>query len=319
MIRQNGLWPERQRRECPVCHGRDAALFCVAVDRVRAVPDERWRIIRCSRCGFGWTEPLLSGNELRDYYPSSYLGEIEKRIGEFLSGRLQRSRSWRGETEKVRLVERHAAHGRILDVGCGDGKFLWALPPDRYERAGIERSTETVDLVRSRIPDLDLIAGDIHAGSLEPHSYDVITFWHVLEHLQEPALVLRRVDELLRPGGWLFISLPCIDSMQARLFRRFWYGFDDVPRHLHHFSKASLNRLLVEAGFRVVNHLLFSPLVNFHSLKHSLLNWNDERFRSRMPYYLLKPLLFGLQIIERTTGRYGIRTVIATKGSGIDD
>ncbi len=309
----------RQRSECPICLGRDAALFCVAVDRVRPAPNEMWRVIRCRGCGFGWTEPLLSGSELSNYYPSTYLGEIEARIGEFLSGELQRSRSWRGEREKVQLVERYAARGRILDVGCGDGKFLWALPPDRYERAGIERSSETVNLVRRRIQDLDLIAGDIHSRSLEPRRYDVITFWHVFEHLQEPALVLRRVGELLRPGGWLFISLPCIDSVQARLFRRFWYGFDDVPRHLHHFSEASLNLLLAKAGFRVVEHLLFSPLVNFHSLKHSLLNWNGERFRSRAPYYLLKPLLPCLQVIERVTGRYGIRTVIASNGPGIGE
>ena len=319
MITPDSLWPERQRTECPVCHGREVALFCVAVDRVRLVPNERWRVICCRACGFGWTEPLLSGNELSDYYPSAYLGEIETRIGEFLSGKLQRSRSWRGEREKVRLVERYAARGRVLDVGCGDGKFLWALSPDRYERAGIERSVETVDLVRRRIPDLDLLAGDIHSRSLEPRPYDVITFWHVFEHLPEPALVLQRVNGLLQPGGWLFISLPCIDSVQARLFRRFWYGFDDVPRHLHHFSKPSLNRLLMKAGFRIVDHLLFSPLVNFHSLKHSLLNWSDERFRSRMPYYLLKPLLPGLQAIERITGRYGVRTVVARKRKGIDD
>ncbi len=289
----------------------------MAVDRVRLAPDERWRIVRCRRCEFGWTEPLLSGNEMSDYYPSTYLGEIETRIGEFLSGKLQRSRSWRGEREKVRLVERYSSRGRVLDVGCGDGKFLWALPADRYERSGIERSAETVDLVRRRIPDLHLLAGDIHSRDLEPRTYDVITFWHVLEHLPDPAPVLRRVHELLRPGGWLFISLPCIDSVQARLFRRFWYGFDDVPRHLHHLSKASLNLLLVKAGFRIVDHLLFSPLVNFHSLKHSLLNWSDERFRSRIPYYLLKPLLPGLQVMERVTGRYGIRTVVARKGSAI--
>ncbi|NWG14616.1 MAG: class I SAM-dependent methyltransferase [Acidobacteria bacterium] len=291
----------------------------MAADRVRRAPEESWDVVRCRRCGFGWTEPLLGTEELSGYYPPTYLGTIDTRIGEFLEGKLQRSRSWRGETEKVRLVMRYVASGRVLDVGCGDGKFLWALPPDRYERAGIERSAKTVELVRRRMPDIDLVSGDIHSPELEPGRYDLITFWHVLEHLPRPDLVLERVGKLLRPGGWLIISLPCIDSLQASLFRSFWYGFDDVPRHLHHFSKASLNRLLENAGFLTVRHLLFSRLVNFHSLKHSLLNWSNERFHSRIPYYALKPALLGLEAFERVTGRYGIRTVIARKRQGTND
>jgi SAM-dependent methyltransferase len=277
------------------------------------VPDESWQVIRCRACGFGWTEPLLSENELYVYYPETYLGEIDRRIDEFLDGTLQQSRSWRGEVEKARLVRRYLPAGRILDVGCGDGKFLWALPPDRYERTGLERSAETVDLVCRRVPHIRLIAGNVCSGDLVTGGYDAITLWHVLEHLPEPALVLRRIEELLRPGGWLFVSLPGFDSLQARLFRRFWYGFDDVPRHVHHFSRMSLDRLLTGAGFRIVCHLLFSPLVNFHSLKHSLLNWTSACFASKVPYYALKPLLPGLQLLEKITGRYGIRTVIARK------
>ena len=282
-------------------------------DRIRRAPDESWDVMRCQACGFGWTEPLLSADELVRYYPPTYLGETGRRIEEFLCGTLQRSRSWRGEVQKVRLLERYVARGRILDIGCGDGKFLWALPPDRYEAVGVERCADTVDLVSRRFPRIRMIAGDAYSGELEPLGYDGITLWHVLEHLPEPSLVLHRLAGLLRPGGCLFVSLPGFDSLQARLFGRFWYGFDDVPRHLHHFSRAALDQLLEKSGFRVIRHLLFSPLVNFHALKHSLLNWTCERFGSRIPYYLLKPMLPGLQLLERITGRYGMRTVIARR------
>lgn len=305
----------RRRPRCLVCGSDARESFCTAVDRVQERTGETWQIFRCRDCGFGWTEPLLSDDELGEYYPAHYLGEVERRIDEYLSGSLQRSRSWKGEVEKVQLVERYASGGRILDVGCGDGKFLWALDPERWERFGVERSTETVNLLRQRISGLRLVAGDIHSGELIPGAFDALTFWHVLEHLPDPEAALARAATLLRPGGWVFVSLPCIDSLQALLFRGYWYGFDDVPRHLHHFSGRSLTMLLTRTAFTVRRQLMFSRNVNFHALKHSLLNWCTERRKSRAPYYALKPALFGLQMLERVTGRSGIRGIVARKPS----
>jgi SAM-dependent methyltransferase len=303
----------RIRNSCPICDSPNPYLFCSVIDRVRNIPDEQWRISRCRRCGFGWTEPLLSENEIPGYYPTTYFGEIEQRIEQYLSGAFQRSRSWRGETEKARLVETYISGGRLLDVGCGDAKFLWALNPDRWQRAGVERSVDTVELVRQRIPGIELHAGDIFNPALKSGTFDVVTFWHVLEHLPDPARALDCAASLLRPGGLIIISLPSIDSLQASLFRRHWYGFDDVPRHLHHHSHDSLNLLLDRCGLDVKHHLMFSRLINFHALKHSLLNWLTSLWAGRILYYALKPFLFGIQLLERISGRYGIRTVIATK------
>jgi SAM-dependent methyltransferase len=298
---------------CLVCGSDGGEFFCTAIDRVRKLPEPVWQIRRCVRCGFGWTFPIPSEDETSSFYPPEYLGDVDRTLDDFLSGRLRGTRSWRGSTEKVELVERHINRGSILDVGCGDGKFLWALDPGRWKATGVDNLPETLSRVRSRMPSLDLIEGDINSGLLQEAGYDALTFWHVLEHLPNPRRILRRASELLRPGGWLFVSLPRFDSLQARLFHRYWYAFDDVPRHLYHFSRSSLDRILIEAGFMVRDHLLFSPLVNFHSLKHSLLSWSSERLRSRIPYYLLKPLLYPFILLERATDSYGILTTIAQK------
>jgi SAM-dependent methyltransferase len=298
---------------CLVCGRDDAEFFCTAVDRVRKLADPVWHIRRCTRCGFGWTFPTPSEEETAAFYPPDYLGDVERTLDDFLSGRLRGTRSWRGSTEKVKLVERYIASGRILDIGCGDGKFLWALDARRWKATGVDTLPETLSLVQPRMPSLRLIEGDIYSGLLEEASFDVLTFWHVLEHLPNPAAILRRTRALLRPGGWLFISLPRFDSMQARIFRKHWYAFDDVPRHLYHFSRPSLDRLLREAGFILRDHLLFSPLVNFHTLKHSLLSWSEDRSGSRIPYYLLKPLLYPFVLLERALDSYGILTTIAQK------
>ena len=298
---------------CPVCSSNQGELFTTAFDRVLNRPQQMWRIHRCLACGFGWTEPALADEEIKQHYPPTYLGDTERTLDEFLSGRLQQSRSWKKEAEKVELVQRFVSGGRILDVGCGDGKFLWALDSRRWERAGGEFSEETVRLVNSRIPDLKLLEGDIFSSALREGTFDVVTFWHVLEHLPRPQEVLERVRKLLSPGGWVFISLPNFDSLQARLFRRYWYAFDDVPRHLYHFAPRPLDLLLGENGFQEARHRFFSPIVNIHCLKYSLINWSEACFGNRLPYYMLKPLLMGVPFLERVTGRYGMLTTIARR------
>jgi SAM-dependent methyltransferase len=298
--------------QCPVCFGQQWELFTTAVDRFSLRPEESWGIQRCQECGLGWTTPVLSEQEIKAYYPPTYHGDTVRTIEAFLSGELQRSRSWKGEEEKVDLVQRFVDKGRILDVGCADGKFLWALDPEKWDRTGVDFAEPTVRLVKEKIRDLSLIEGDLFSDKLPENSFDVITFWHVLEHLPQPRAVLERTHKLLRPGGWLFISLPNFNSLQARLFQRHWYSLD-VPRHLYHFAPRPLNLLLKESGLKVRKHILFSPRVNFHSLKYSLINWSEAQFGSRLPYYILKPLLMVFPLLERFSGMWGNLTTISRR------
>jgi SAM-dependent methyltransferase len=178
----------------------------------------------------------------------------------------------------------------------------------------VEFSEETVRMVNERIDDLKLIEGDIFSAELKEGSFEVVTFWHVLEHLPRSQKVLERVRRLLSPGGWVFISLPNLNSLQARLFRRYWYAFDDVPRHLYHFAPRPLEILLGEQDFQDLEHRFFSPIVNIHCLKYSLINWSEACFGNRLPYYLLKPLLMIFPFLERATDRYGMLTTVARRG-----
>jgi len=298
---------------CRICRSSNVEHFCTVFDRVLNTTGASWHILRCKDCGFGWTFPPLPVDQIASYYPPAYLGDVAKSLEEYLSGELYGSRSWRGESEKVRLVERYIKGGRILDVGCGAGQFLWALDSKRWEKTGVELSRDTVELVRSRLPSLRLVMGDIYSSELPEAFFDAVTFWHALEHLPDPEAVLGRAAALLRPNGWLIVSLPNLASFQAKLFREYWYPFDDVPRHLYHFSGRALDLLFERTGLQTRKRLLFSPLVNFHSLKHSLIHWSEDRFHSRVPYYALKPLLFLIPLLERPTGSYGMLTAIARK------
>ena len=301
---------------CPICRAPDWEHFCAVPDRLREIVDQSWEILRCRSCGFGRTEPSPGEKDLMAYYPPGYWGDVVKTLEEFQSGQLLRARSWRQEAEKVRFLERYAQGGSLLDVGCADGKFLWGLDAGRWRRTGLEPSRQVVQLVRERIPDIEFVIGNLYSTRLRPGSFDVITFWHVLEHLPDPRRVLRRVRELLRPGGWLIVSLPNLGSWQARIFRRHWYAFDDVPRHLFHYSSRSLAQLLDQEDFEVRDQLGFSRIIGFHCLKHSLVNWSESLFGSRAPYYCLKPVLPLCALLERVVRRSGIITLVARKRSG---
>ncbi len=302
-----------QINSCPACSSPRIHHMCTVQDRIVPNPLEYWQIYCCRVCGFGWTSPQPSADDLPKYYPTTYHGDTRKTLDEYLSGSLTRSRSWRGEREKVELVEQYVDGGKILDVGCGEGRFLWAMDPERWTRTGVDFAAATIREIRARIPSLRMIVGDLASESLAGELFDVITFWHALEHMPDTAGCLNRARELLRPGGLVFISLPNLDSLQAGLFKEHWYCFDDVPRHLYHFSRRSLDLFLSRAGLKVIRHMFFSRRVSFHSLKHSLLQWSTQACHSRAPYYLIKPLLTVFPLVEHLTGKYGIITTIAGK------
>ena len=107
-----------------------------------------------------------------------------------------------------------------------------------------------------------------------------------------------------------FVSLPNLDSLQARIFRHNWFAFDDIPRHLHHYSPRSLERLFEGAGLSVVDHIFFCRMANLHQLKHSTIHWSEERFSTRLPYYFIKPLLLCFPLLERLTGKFATMTTV---------
>lgn len=301
------------KMKCPVCRSAETALFSRAFDRLQIEQGKEYEVHQCRSCLFGWTLPEADESRLSDLYPPTYLGDTERIVGEFLSGKLRGTSSWRMEVEKVHLVERFCAGGKILDVGCGEGKFLWALDQERWDRHGVELNAAIVETVGSRVPGISIATGSLDAEELPLGSFDMITFWHVLEHVPRPQAALERVFELLRPGGTVIISLPNIASHQARWFRSDWYAFTDVPRHLHHFSPGSLRLLLEASGLQYQERLFFSKAVNFHCWKHSARSWVGSGSSRSLRYLALKPMLHALPLLERATGEYGVMTVVGRR------
>ena len=153
-------------------------------------------------------------------------------------------------------VKRATLHNADVDVGCGDGTFLDALRRKGWDVYGTELSDAIAATARDRLGDR-VRAGEIQESGFAPASFDLITFWHVLEHLEAPDRALLEARRLLNAEGRIVIAVPNIESWQAQRFGNVWLHLD-VPRHRWHFSPRTLAALADRCGLRVEHVRHFS-------------------------------------------------------------
>jgi 2-polyprenyl-3-methyl-5-hydroxy-6-metoxy-1,4-benzoquinol methylase len=209
-----------------------------------------FRLVRCPTCGIIRQNPMLAWESLKDYYPEDYTA-YEPIIDRERSRLRQIDRRY-GMWKRLRSIERFQRGGQLLDVGCGTGVFLGeAQRSGRWELMAVEPSPAAALYVQQElnIPVLNtrFVEADLSSGK-----FDVITMWNVLEHLDHPIGDLRRAVDLLRPGGWLVFSIPNLESLEAKVFGRYWLGWD-LPRHLYLFPQKQLNSVLQELGMRLID------------------------------------------------------------------
>ncbi len=139
--------------------------------------------------------------------------------------------------------------GRLFDVGTGDCRHFENLRRFcELECAGVEINSDLAAVARSRGYDVTAGTLEVYDAASRAGNYDLVSMNHVLEHVIEPRVVLAKVYQLLRPGGYLLGQLPAIDSWERRAFGATWGGYD-FPRHLQLFSRRALTETLLSAGF----------------------------------------------------------------------
>lgn len=206
---------------CPLCGGGVVDPFLEAPDPVR--PSRRHRASRCRTCGLVRTEAPPPA------YEEAFYG-----IGRF-------KRLLPGIGAARRRAFAGLPPGRLLDVGSGDGAFVRLARADGWEALGFDPYAPAADL---RTLDEADAAGP----------FDLVTFWQSLEHEDDPVTLLRRARGWLRPGGRIFVSLPNVDSPQARWGGPSWFHLD-LPRHRVHFSSTTLEAAAGRAGLRLARLL----------------------------------------------------------------
>jgi SAM-dependent methyltransferase len=140
--------------------------------------------------------------------------------------------------------------GRLLDVGCGSGDFLLRMSRRGWKVEGVDIGQEHAARLSAKLGH-PVHAGTLHDASLPTKTYDLITFWQVLEHLHDPIATLQAARQLLTGVGTVVASVPNFDSFSRRVFASHWVGLD-TPRHLIHFTRETLSDVFHRAGFAVV-------------------------------------------------------------------
>jgi SAM-dependent methyltransferase len=272
-----GEWPAADLERvtaCPVCgHERRAVLHDGLRDLVFQAAPGTWRLVRCAGCASAYLDPRPTpesiGRAYGSYYTHGASGPPELtglraalvnahrnarwgyRLrpavpGGALIGRLAPLRAATADREVRHLPAQPG--GRVLDVGAGDGTFVAQLCALGWDARGVEPDADAVAAARARdVPMTHGTLADVHDAD---GTYDAITLSHVIEHVHDPALELRRVHRLLRPGGLLWIATPNLEALGHRRFRRHWVSLDP-PRHLALFTTNSLGGLLRSTGFEV--------------------------------------------------------------------
>jgi SAM-dependent methyltransferase len=158
----------------------------------------------------------------------------------------------------------------VLDIGCGPGFLLREFRDGGWQVQGTEFSEPSAAHARA-VLGLPVAAGDVRELNFESASYDAVVMWHVLEHTPQPEQTLIEVARLLRPGGVFLCAVPNFGSTEARFARDKWFHLD-VPRHLNHFTVATLRTLLAAHGLTVERSSFFSLEYDWFSFTQSALN-----------------------------------------------
>jgi 2-polyprenyl-3-methyl-5-hydroxy-6-metoxy-1,4-benzoquinol methylase len=193
------------------------------------------------------TFPQPPVSELGKYYESDdYISHTDSKRSWFEKAYHMVKK--RALNQKVQLLEKHQPNkGNLLDMGCGTGDFLQVAQQAGWQVQGIEPNEKAQKIAESK--GATLISGTPAAAD---QTFDAITLWHVLEHLPNLELQIKELKRILKPTGTLLIAVPNYKSFDAGYYKQFWAAYD-VPRHLWHFSKTSIDRLVEQEGMKVVS------------------------------------------------------------------
>ncbi len=288
---------------------------------------------RCEGCGLLYQNPRVRADQLARAYPAEYaahtrdpeLSRTLRHMGAAVRWVLSRRLGYRhlhgadvawkdrlrGIVSRGRILKAFppwVGRGRLLDVGCGSGKFLRQMGAVGWTLAGIEVDAEAAAKAREVTP--DVFVGDPAEAPFARGSFDLITAFHVIEHLPDPLGALRNMVRWLAPGGLIIVEVPNAAGWGARLFGRYWSGLD-FPRHLVHFTPATMAAMVEKAGGSVQRAVhRTKPRYFIRSLRHGLSDGRGLPSRlglalvtSRLGGGALKLLLELLMPVARPLGR----------------
>ncbi len=183
------------------------------------------------------TEPVPSMNDLPKYYESdAYISHTDQKKG-LLQGVYQIVKTWSLRKKVVLIEKQNGCVGSLLDIGAGTGEFLIAAKKRNWNVFGIEPNPTALNLANGKGLSLES-----NLNAFMHKQFDVVTLWHVLEHIPNLEEITVQLSKLVKVGGSLIIAVPNFKSYDARYYGKYWAAYD-VPRHIWHFSQSSMSEI----------------------------------------------------------------------------
>lgn len=231
---------------CPICDKEKFKKYMGCIDNT--VSNKKFEIVGCEFCNFKFTNPRPSEKEIGIYYKSEkYISHSNTNKG--LIAKLYqiiRKKTLGGKIELMNKLK--WSKGSILDVGCGTGMFLEVCKNNGWVTDGIEPDQDARSLAEGRLK--KRIEPNI-LESFKKKTFDIITMWHVLEHIHKLNETIQWMNNRLNSDGYLIVAVPNYESKDAQIYQENWAAYD-LPRHLYHFSQGSITELMKKNNFELV-------------------------------------------------------------------
>lgn len=259
-----------QQVACNLCGAKNENLLFDAYDVDYQMTEKQFRLVRCLDCGLVYINPRPEENEMQMYYPDTYR-PYKRRTG----------------VSVFRYTEPINPTKRVLDVGCGNGELLEVIAEQDKDVALCGIDTDERAVAVSRASGFPVIHGTLFDACYPDSYFDEIYIMHVLEHVQDPYALLKEIFRVLKPAGRVKIEMPNFRSVSRMIFGRNWKRLD-APRHLYHFTPATLHMMLHKAGF---SKSVITGIASPKYFLQSFAFWRQGKKRSypRFVWYVFMP------------------------------
>lgn len=231
-----------QVSHCILC-GRTEKTKLFDAKPVGFPSSKAFHLMQCSGCGLVVLDPVPAPEELSGFYPTVYYDESEDSVRSKTPSMFKQ--------EKFAVVDKFRKSGFLLDLGCGTGGFVERMKKHGWKVHAADFSKNACRLASEKIGPENVFCTDFLKIGVADSTYDVVTLWHVIEHLPNPAEVLEKIHQLLKDDGIVVICCPNFNSWLRRIFKDKWYPLS-VPHHLFHWTPKTLGILLKKTGFEVL-------------------------------------------------------------------
>ena len=274
---------------CPVCNSDNQAEYLKTYDRFDNSRQKLFTIVKCQNCNFVFVNPRPNSQNLGKFY------EV-KGYDPFLSTEQKFSirdkfymflRNFNLSQKYSKISKLKPEPGKILDIGCATGEFLQKFREPNWQCTGVEVVEDARNKAKSKniavYPSVDTLPQD--------SKFDIITMWHVLEHVHNLQDSVKKIESLLKKDGFLIIAVPNIDSFDAGKYGKNWIALD-TPRHLYHFSTTTISKLMEHHNLQLIKKhsiildILYNNLMSKNLSQTGFLKFSIILLKSLIRSYL---------------------------------